>query len=367
MPPGLYSSMEPVALAEATLTWLLDPADPALRASVLVDLLGRSTKDDEVLEARLAIPQQPYLRAALHAWTSGHVTELHPYQKYRGATWTLAHLSAMGLPRSHPVAEDGVAYLVREAKPARTIRGREVAPLQGATGAYWVFPMACLTARMLAVLARFGFSDHPVTRGARATIVHLHLAGQGFDCAVMDRSLLPGCIMTVPEVVEGLLAIPPAERTVAEERIITDGAEVLKNLGLYRYVPTQNKAFQAATDGLPVDEVRTLKAAWAAAGRLEERTEKPGWLRFSFPHGYNADLLRVLWVLAKAGTPRDDVVEQGLHTLLSYRTRAGRWTQFGGLNGKMWADRGAKGQEDPWITYRALTVLRSFGMLRIEA
>ena len=356
--------MEPAVLDPPTLAWLLDPADPALRAKVLTDLLDRSPNDPEVVEARRAIPRQAFVRAALDGWISGEVWERGPYQKYRGATWTLAHLSEMGLPADHRVAAEGLAYLLSEARPSARIQRRAVAPLKGAQAVYWIYPIACLTARMMTVLARYGLADHEVTRGARATLVHLHRPGWGFDCMVVDRSLLPGCIMTVPEVLKGLLTVPAAERTEAETQVIADGVEVLKGVELYRYPPVQSKAFQAASKGMAAAEARVLKAEWAAEGRLEPRTDKTGWLRFSFPHSYNADLLEVLRVLAMAGVERDEVIDRGLELLLQKRTAGGRWKQVGGLNGKMWADRGVKGDDDPWITYRALTVLKAFGLLR---
>lgn len=118
---------------------------------------------------------------------------------------------------------------------------------------------------------------------------------------------------------------------------------------------------------MPVADVRRAKAAWAAEGRLEPRTEKAGWLRLHYPHGYNQDLLEALWALAAAGAPRNATVERALEVLVSARTPTGRWKQHGGLNGKMWAERGVKGREDPWITYRALTVLKRFGALRTAA
>ena len=358
------AALDPVPFDPATRTWLLDPADPALRARVLVHLLDRSQDDPEVVEARRAIPTQPYVRAALDAWTSGKVHELGPYQKYRGATWTLAFLAEMGLPADHPVAVQGVAYLLSEARPLQRARGRDVAPLGSAPAVYWIYPIACLTARMVTVLSRFGHADHPVTRGARATLVHLYRPGWGFDCGVLDRSLLPACVMTMPETLEALLAIPAEERSAPEERILEDGLQVLEGIELYRYVPARARAFTEATRGLAVDRVRAEKAAWLAQGRLDERVEKPGWLRLSYPHGYNADLLEVLGVLAAAGAQRSAAVDRGLALLLGMRTRTGRWKQVGGLNGKMWAERGVKGRDDPWITYRALCVLKAFGALR---
>jgi hypothetical protein len=263
------------------------------------------------------------------------------------------------------VAAEGAAYLLTEARSAGRLRGRTVAPLAGAQPVYWIYPIACLTARMAAVLTRFGLADHPVTRGARATLLHLYRPGWGFDCGVLDRSLLPACVMTLPETLKALLTLPDGERTLAEDRVLADGLQVLQDLGLTRYVPERSHAFAEATRGRPIDEVRAEKAAWIRDGRLDERTEKTGWQRFSFPLGYNADLLEVLWVLAVAGVRRSAAIDRGLARLLAKRTRTGRWKQVGGLNGKMWADRGEKGRDDPWITYRALRVLKAFGLLSI--
>ena len=357
-------TLEPIALDQATLAWLLDPADPALRARVLVELLDRSPDDAAVIEARQAIPTQPFVRAHLDAWTSGRVLALGPYQKYRGATWTLAFLAEMGLPASHAVAREGVAYLLREARPARRLRGGDVARLLDSDPVYWLYPIACLTARLVGVLSRFGHPDHPVTRGARATLVHLYQPGRGFDCGVLDRSLLPGCIMTLPEALKALLTIPDGERTDAEQHIIEDAVRVLQAIELYRYVPVERRTFAEAARDLTVGEARARKAEWMAQGRLAGRTEKASWLRFRFPHGYNPDLLEVLCVLAAAATPRSPTIDRGLALVLSKRTRTGRWGQTGGLNGKMWGDRGERGPDDPWITFRALTVLKAYGLLR---
>jgi len=355
--------MERVALDRPTLEWLLDPADAALRAKVLVELEGRSSTDPTVLAARRAIPEQPFVAAILDAWESGRVRELRGYQKYRGATWALAHLGEMGVAGDHPVIEEGVAYLLATARPVRRILGAEVAPLKGAPALCWEYPIACLTARLATVLARYGRADHPVARGARATLVHLYRHGWGLDCGVMARSLLPACVMSVPEVLTCLLAVPKAERTPAERDIVVDGARLLDGVELYRYPPARGPAFRAATEGMGADEARAVKARWLRDGRVEPRGEKKGWLRFSFPLGYNPDLLQVLRVLAAAGAERSPTVERGLELVVRARGRDGRWKLVGGLNGKMWADRGRKGAPDPWVTYRALTVLKAFGAL----
>jgi hypothetical protein len=95
------------------------------------------------------------------------------------------------------------------------------------------------------------------------------------------------------------------------------------------------------------------------------RHEKPGWLRFSFPHSYNSDLLEVVLLLGEAGASYDDVIEDGLRLILSRRRKDGMWSMVGGLNGKMHGELDRKGAPSPWITYRALLAFKRFGLLKI--
>jgi len=110
-------------------------------------------------------------------------------------------------------------------------------------------------------------------------------------------------------------------------------------------------------------ERRATKVDWIAAGRTEPRREKEGWLRFSFPHGCNPDLLEAPLLLGEAGAEHDAAVDRGLERLLAARCADGTWRKVGGPNGRMHADLGGAGEPSPWITYRALLALRRFGAL----
>ncbi len=366
--------MEPISVDQATLDWLVNPADPALRVKVLTDLLDRPKDDPDVIEARSRIPEQPFVQASLAAFADGTIPPFHDYQKYRGIGWTMAHLSELDALVDHPTVHLGIKRILTTAKRASRVQRRDVAPFKGCQPVYWMHPIACLAARMATVLTRYGLADHEVTRGARALLLHVHQQGAGLDCMVMDRSLLPNCIMTIPEVLKCWLTLPADERAPEEDDAIRDSVALLRKFGLYKYVPAAAKEFAEKTYKWPVGDIRELKAQWIDDGRLDERTAKPGWLKFSFPLSYNTDLLEVMLVLGEARrqfgddvVPHDELVNAGLQLILSKRTKEGRWKMTGGQNGKMWADLDQKGKPSPWITYRALYVFNKFGLLEVNS
>jgi hypothetical protein len=142
--------------------------------------------------------------------------------------------------------------------------------------------------------------------------------------------------------------------------------DVLKKFRLYEYVPNATGQWHDWSRGKTTTQISTAKTKWIAAGRVEPRGPKEGWLRFSFPHSYNSDLLEVLPLIGEAGDERDSTIDAGLNILASRRGRDGMWKMVGGLNGKMHAVLDAKGKPSPWITDRALLTFKRFGLLDIE-
>ena len=138
---------------------------------------------------------------------------------------------------------------------------------------------------------------------------------------------------------------------------------IMKKIGIIEFLFQLRRDWRAWAVTVTPAERRAAKADWIAAGRSEPRREKDGWRRFSFPHGYNSDLLEVLLLLGEAGAPRDETVERGLQRLLAARGRDGMWRMTGGLNGKMHADLDEAGKPSSWVTYRALLALKRFGAL----
>lgn len=344
---------------------LLDPSDPALRVRVLTDLLDRPSDDLEVVRARERVPEQPWVRATLAAHRGDGTWGRSFYAKYDGTSWALLHLSEVGAPMDHPAIRAGVAGLLATARPIESLKGALAAPFAGLRDAFfWEMPIVCLAAHMALVLARAGLADHPVTRGALAFCRHRFVPGEGFGCFAVAESLLPACVMAVPKVLKATLAVPPARRTAEDADLVDRLVDLLRRFHLTAYVPRDASDWRAWAATATPTERRAAKADWIAAGRTEPRREKEGWGRFSFPHGYNSDLLEVLLLLGEAGAPRDAVVDRGLQRLLSARGRDGTWRMTGGLNGKMHAVLGEAGKPSSWITYRALLALKRFGAIR---
>ncbi len=356
-------SISPLSVETSVLDRLLDPGDPALRTRVLADLLGRPKDDPDLLDARGRIPEQPWISTTLKATNPGGGWGPNLTKGYRGTIWALYHLSELGAPSTLGPIEEGVSLVLGEAKAVRQIRGRRAEMFDGnPDGVFWEFPTACFTARAATALVRFGQLSHPVTRGALASCEALFHPEEGFRCFVMDDSLLPACFMAVPAVLKVLLAVPPLQRSPQQERRIGELARLLKKRRLFRYVAKDRRAWREWADTVSAAERREESPKWLAAGRAEPREEKAGWLRFSFPHGYNSDLLEVLLLLGEAGVERDETICEGLELVLSKKCRDGMWEMVGGLNGKMHAKLDRKGASSPWITYRALLAFKRFGL-----
>ncbi len=358
--------MVPISVEGDLLDRLLSPEDPALRAKVLSDLLDCPPDHPDVVEARGRIPEQAWVKATLAAHNGDGTWGRGFYHKYDGTSWVLLHLSELGVPMDLPPIRAGVEKLVATAQPVGALTGSRGLPFQDlADGVCWKYPIPCLIAHMALVLIRAGLADHSVTRSALNSCSHRFQPGLGFGCFVVDDSLLPACVMTVPKVLKTFLALPPATRTKEDEGLVHGMVGVLKKVGLYRYVPEAAREWREWAHAVTTAERREAKPRWIAAGRLEPRVPKEGWLRFSFPHSYNSDLLEVLLLLGEADPRLDQTIEAGLEILLSKRGRDGTWKMVGGLNGKMHANLDQKGKPSPWITYRALLAFKRFGLLAL--
>jgi len=358
--------VDPIHLDAKLKDRLLAQSDPVLRVRVLIDLLDCPDDDREVLLARRRMPDQPWVKATLAAHNGDGTWGRGFYTKYDGTNWVLLHLSELGVPADLKPVQQGVQHLLSKARSTGDLRGVRARHFEGlAHGVYWHYPVACLAAHPATALIRFGYLEHPMTQAALDTCRHLLDPLQGFSCMVIDDSLQPACFMTVPKVLKAFLAVPPRDRTAKDHRLIERMVELLKRFRLHRYVARDSSEWLAWARDASAEQRRGEKPKWLAAGRAEPRQEKPGWLRFSFPHSYNSDLLEVALLLGEAGAEYDEVIEEGLQLISSKRGRDGMWKMVGGLNGKMHAALDRKGAPSPWITYRALLAFKRFGLLEI--
>lgn len=349
---------------DATLNRLLDRCDPALRTRVLTDLLDESPQAREVVAAKKRISTQPWVKATLAAHNGDGTWGRGFYHKYDGTSWALLHLSEVGAPMDHPAIRAGVERLLETARPVEKMKGAQAQPFEGLQGGYyWQYPIPCLVAHMALVLIRAGRADHPVTRGALALCRHRFERASGFGCYVIDRSLAPSCVMTVPKVLKAFLALPPPDRTAGDAAFIRQMVSVLRKFSLYKYAARDGAEWHRFARNASTAQINEAKPMWIAEGRAEPRQPKQSWLRFSFPHSYDSDLLEVLLLLGQAGARRDRVVNDGLRILLKKRGADGMWKMEGGLNGRMHASIDRRNTASPWITYRVALAFKQFGLL----
>jgi hypothetical protein len=357
--------LEPLRPEPDLLARLAGPGDPALRARVLADLLHRPDDDPDLVEARRCIAEQPWIKATMAAQGRRGTWGRSLGKGYTGTIWVLYHLSEVGAPGHLEPIRRGVQVLLNEARPVARLRGRRALFFEDCPdGVYWEFPTACEVARAATVLVRFGQLSQPVTRAALSSCRALFEDEEGFGCFVMDDSLLPACYMAVPSVLKAHLAVPPPARSAGDRDFIARMVRLLKKRHLYRYVARDRREWQDWASTATAQQRREESPRWLAAGRADPRREKVGWLRFSFPHSYNSDLLDVMLLLGEAEADYDEVIEEGLRIILSKRDEHGMWRMVGGLNGKMHADLDRSGEPSPWITYRALLALERFGLLQ---
>jgi hypothetical protein len=364
--PPLNVTLDPIFLDKKVRDRLADKSDPALRARVLTELLDRPDDDREVVRARKRIPDQPWIKATLAAHKGDGTWGRGFYTKYDGTNWVMLHLSELGAPGHLPPIQKGLQHLLTHARFTRDLRGMNAERFQGcADGAYWHYPVVCLAAHPAAVLIRYGHLEHPVAQAALCTCRYMFDKSEGFGCFVIDDSLQPACFMTVPKVLKAFLSIPQGARTARDRKLIKQMVSLLKKSQLHRYVARDNRQWLEWAHEASAEQRRKEKPKWLAAGRDQPRRDKSGWLRFSFPHSYNSDLLEVVLLLGEAGAKYDRVIEEGLKLILSKRGKDGMWKMVGGLNGKMHGDLDRKGAPSPWITYRALLAFKRFGLLKI--
>lgn len=86
------------------------------------------------------------------------------------------------------------------------------------------------------------------------------------------------------------------------------------------------------------------------------------YLEFAYPHRWRYDVLRALDYFRTAakldGRAPDPRLEEGAEIVRKREQPGGRWLLERPISGRSWLELGAVGQASPWITLKALRVLR---------
>jgi len=339
-------------LPDDPIHWLLDGENAAVMAQALQHFEDRPADHPEVekycAKAMESDPIKTILAAQLPsgAWLGSNPNKA--YQKYQGSSWTLLFLAELGASPDHPQIQLGCRNLLEnnyvEKLGAFSVNGKS-------NGA-----VVCFNAHMVYALTRLGFGSDPRLASAVHWIASQQSESGAFRCKVMEYSLLPNCVMTIPKVLKMAGAISETRRTQELQTMAARAVDHILSVRLYRYVPARSREWYELTWKKPLSEIRQMKVKFEP-GPLGE---KKGWLRFQFPLHYNSDLLEVLWTMARLKIKPNPIISEGIEQLLSLQTPKGTWVMKNSLNGKMWIDIEKKGRPSRWLTLRACEVLRTY-------
>jgi hypothetical protein len=328
-------------MSTPVLSWLLDPASPGVRYLALRDLMDLPPDDPELLAARSAAHTQGPIAAILVKMNpDGYWSKPGPGYgpKYYSSVWSLTLLAQLGaaLDLDERIAR-ACAYSLDHALTSEGHFSYNGAP-SGTIG--------CLQGNLCTALTALGCKDPrldkaydwmarsetgegvaPNSERHAALRYYAYKCGPRFACGVNNK--LP-CAWGAAKVMLAFAGLPDARHTPLIKRAIQEGVDFLFSV-------------DPATAAYPTG-----------------MSEKPSgnWWKFGFPLFYVTDLLQIVEVLAGLGYGNDPRLANALSLIHQKQDSEGRWTQEYDYNGKTWVNFGPKKQPNPWVTLRALRVLK---------
>lgn len=254
---------------DATLAWLLDASDPAVRAKALVELQGRPPDDAEVRAARAASVDRGSVARVLDGLEAEGDSRALYLPKYKTAWHRVVALGEMGAPGDEPRVARALEACLREFERPDGGFGRRMGHL-------------CTTGNIVRAATLLGRGDDPRVRRGLEWLVAQQLEDGGWTCWPDEGRT---GLLDAWEALAAFAAMPPGERPrPAVER----GVEFFLS-----------KKLGAEEDYAP-------------------------WKRAHFPRHYYYDLLAGLELATTLGDPRDGRLAPALAWLRSRRGADGR-------------------------------------------
>lgn len=326
------------------LPWLLDPADPGLRYLALRDLQGLPPDDLQLVTARQAAHTHGPIAVVLeHMHLDGYWSQPGPgyNPKYFSTVWSLILLSQLGASASlDERVQRACAYIM---ETSLTSHGQFSA--NGAPSG----TVDCLHGNLCAALLALGYDDPrldlafewmarsltgegvaPMKEKDAPLRYYAGKCGPNFDCGSNDKQ---PCAWGAAKVMLAFACWSVARRTPLVERAIRQGVDFLFG-------------------------VDPATAAWPSP-----YAAKPSgnWWKFGFPVFYVTDLLQIVEALVGLGYGCDPRLSNAIEIIRQKQDQDGRWPLEYDYTGKTWVDFGVKKQPNPWVTLRALRVLKEIG------
>jgi hypothetical protein len=295
--------MVPMTVANDELVaWLLE-GDPSIRWRVHRDVLGspvsivqgeRAKVATEGWGAKLISLQDPDGR-----WGGGDYTP-----KWTSTTYTLLHLTWLGLMPGHPAALAGCERLWD-------------------WQSRWRVPETCIVSMLVRLTAGHGYAAEQL-EDVVGYLLGQQLNDGGWNCAARDE---PGKHSSFHTSIQALEALDAYSRAggAATDEAQARGREFFLRHRLYRSHRTGEVAIRSST-------------------------------RFPQFPGWHFDVLRGLEHFAAVGAGRDRRLDDAIEVVRQARRANGRWHTYAGYPGRTWFRMEEPGPSR-WNTTRALRVL----------
>jgi hypothetical protein len=324
------------------LPWLLDNATPGVRYLALRDLLDLDADDPEMSAARTA--------AHIHGPIAEVLAQMHPdgywiepgpgyNPKYRSTVWAIILLTELGARiKDDPRIATACTYLLDQSLAP----GGQFASATAPAGT-----VDCLQGNLCWSLLELGSTDPrldrafewmartvtgeglaPVSEKKAPLRYYAGKCGPLFACGANNRF---SCAWGGAKVMLAFSRLPLERRTPLIESAIRAGAEFLLNT-------------DPATANYP--------NGYAAR-------PSGNWWKFGFPVFYITDILQIVEALVGLGYGNDPRLANALALVRGKQDSQGRWALEYDYTGKTWVDFGAPKQPSPWVTLRALRVLKA--------
>lgn len=325
------------------ISWLLETQQPGVRYLALRDLLDRPESDPELRAAcRSAHEQGPIAEILAHMDEAGYWVRPGPgyNPKYRSIVWSLILLAQLGASAQE---DERIAraceYLLQHNLTSAGQFSTSTAPsgtvdcVQG--NLCWaLLELGCSIDDRLEKafdwMARSvtGEGIAPLSEKQAALRYYAYKCGPNFACGVNGSQ---PCAWGAVKVMLALGKWPVDRRTPVIQQAIQQGGDFL----------------------FSVDP--------AAANYPTRTGSKPNrsWWKFGFPVFYVTDLLQNVEALAVLGYGRDPRLANALQMIRGKQDDGGRWLLDYDYAGKTWVDFGPGKSPNPWVTLRALRVLKA--------
>jgi hypothetical protein len=333
-----WNNWKSVLKADPT-DWLLEEDNPSVRYFTLVDLLGKSQNNAEVITARKSIMTNGPVPAILEKQeTDGHwgiSQDFYVRAKYKGTVWNIITLAELGADGNDERIHRAGEFILNHSQDRQSGGFAYASDNNGGGDPTRVIP--CLTGNMVFSLIWFGFLEDPRVQQAIDWIVKYQRFDDGEGVApkgwLYDRYKQcwgkHTCTMGVVKTLKALTGIPPEKRSEAVSKTIEHGAEYLLKHHLFK---------------------QSHNPALVAKGK---------WVRFGFLLMWETDALEMLGILTKLGY-HDTRMQDAIDLVISKQDETGRWLLEKTFNDRTLVRIERKGQPSKWVTLSALRALKNW-------